>query len=106
MTDVGIMNQYFGTQYSQEDLQQRLAQRRSHTRDGSQRALSLSMVSPVSHGGDDMDMSGMVGGGDTLDDIIMQNNKEIQRRQSLSGFPQQEVDRRASMMEFGSSNNG
>lgn len=39
---------------------------------------------------------GMVGG-DTLDDIITQNNKEMQRRRSL------QRDRRSSAMEFGSS---
>ncbi|TVY55550.1 White collar 1 protein [Lachnellula suecica] len=42
--------------------------------------------------------------GDSLDDIIMQNNQKIQRRQSLPrGYSAQDVDRRASMMEFGSS---
>lgn len=94
------MNQFFGTQYSQEDLQQRLAQRRSQN--GSQRSMSMSMGMPVAPNGDDaMDLSGSMGG-DTLDDIIMQNNKAIQRRQSIAvPYAGQEVDRRSSMMEFG-----
>lgn len=96
------MNQFFGTQYSQEDLQARLQQRR---RNGSMR--TMSMGSPVTQDNTDaMDMSDMVGGGDSLDDIISQNNKEIQRRQSVSNpYSGQDIDRRASMMEFGNSNN-
>jgi PAS domain-containing protein len=100
------MNDFFGTQYSQEDLQQRVAQRRRGN--GSARAMTMSMVQPAPsppQGNESaMDMTGMVGG-DSLDDIIMQNSKEIQRRQSLpTAYPGQEVDRRSSMMEFGSSN--
>ncbi len=46
-----------------------------------------------------MELSGTMG--DTLDDI-MQNNMEIQRRQSLPrGYSAQDMDRRSSMMEFG-----
>ena len=49
-----------------------------------------------------IDISGMSDGGDSLDDIIMQNNRELQRRQSQSRpYPAQEIDRRSSMMEFG-----
>ena len=48
-----------------------------------------------------MDMTGMMGG-DTLDDIIMQNNQELHRRQSLPRVYPQDIDRRSSMMEFGS----
>jgi PAS domain-containing protein len=56
---------------------------------------------------DTMDMSNINGGGDSLDDIIMQNNKELQRLQSQSGsYPPREIDRRSSMMDFsGNSNN-
>jgi len=98
------MNQFFGTQYSQEDLQQRLAQKRN--RDGAQRTSSMSMAPPTSQGGDNnMDMTGMMGG-DTLDDIIMQNNREAQRRQSIPDpYSGPEVDRRSSLMEFGAANN-
>jgi PAS domain S-box-containing protein len=54
----------------------------------------------------EMDTSIMIGG-DSLDDIIMQNNQELQRRQSLpnqygDGISIQNDDRRGSMMEFGS----
>lgn len=64
-------------------------------------------------------MMGMIGsgsmananmmGGQTLDEIIQQNNKELQRRRSYQTHPNgnrysQEIDtRRASMLEFGSS---
>jgi PAS domain S-box-containing protein len=60
---------------------------------------------PVQHASDDaMDMGDTMGG-DTLDDIIMQNNKEIQRRQSITiPYAGQAVDRRSSMMEFGATN--
>jgi len=93
------MNQFFGTQYSQEDLQRQVAQRRN--RNGT-RGVGVSMPQPPQppQPGDDgaMDTTGMMGG-DTLDDIIMQNNEEIQRRRKLQG------DRRSSMMEFGSTDN-
>jgi len=95
------MNEFFGTQLSQQDLQGRLAERRQ--RNASQRALSMTMgaqsMSPPQINDANVSMTDMVG--DSLDDIIMQNNKEIQRRQSYGHQP---VDnRRASMMEFGSS---
>lgn len=44
-------------------------------------------------------------GGDSLDDIITQNDMEYHRRQSLpQGYVAPDDDRRSSMMEFGSSN--
>jgi hypothetical protein len=97
------MNQFFGTQYSQEDLQMRLQQRR---RNGS--LCTMAMGPPIPQDNTDtMDMSNINGGGDSLDDIIMQNNKELQRLQSQSGsYPPREIDRRSSMMDFsGNSNN-
>ncbi|TVY30895.1 White collar 1 protein [Lachnellula hyalina] len=96
------MNEFFGTNISQQDLQGRLAERRQ--RNASDRAMSLSMAPPMPPQGneDNMNMTGMVG--DSLDDIILQNNKEIQRRHSLSrGYSNQSLDRRSSMLEFGSS---
>jgi len=93
------MNSFFGTQYSQEDLQQRLAERRRSN--APNRASSSMVPGPQPQGNDDtMDM--MMGGGDSLDDIIMQNNQELQRRQSLPRAYPQDIDRRSSMMEFGS----
>jgi PAS domain S-box-containing protein len=98
-----MMNQFFGTQYSQEDLQRHVAQRRSQN---SRRNSSLVMALPPLQ--DEMDLSGMVGG-DSLDDIIMQNSKELQRRQSLPhqygvDTLDQESGHRPSLMGFGSSN--
>ena len=92
------MNQFFGTQLSQEDLQARLQQRR---RNGSIRTMSLG--APASPG--TIDMSSMSGGGDSLDDIL-QNNREIERRHSISRtYTGDDIDRRSSMLEFGSHNN-
>jgi PAS domain S-box-containing protein len=87
------MNQYFGTQYSQEDLQRQVAQRR-HAKSVNASPLEAPMGTP-----------GIIGG-DSLDDIIMQNSKELQRRQSMPhpyGADDLGPDRRSSMMEFGSS---
>ncbi|KAN0102028.1 hypothetical protein V8E51_012538 [Hyaloscypha variabilis] len=99
LAHVGVMNQFFGTQYSQEDLQQRLAERRRSN--APNRAGSTIIPGPQQQANDDtMDM--MMGGGDSLDDIIMQNNQELQRRQSLPRAYPQGIDRRSSMMEFGS----
>ncbi|KAE8441424.1 hypothetical protein EG329_004980 [Mollisiaceae sp. DMI_Dod_QoI] len=99
------MNNFFGTQYSQEDLQNRVAQRRAQNVPS--RASSVSMV-PTAPGPQlndgTIDMTGMVGGGDSLDDIIMQNNNEMRRQSLPQGYGTQDIDRRASMMEFGSVN--
>ncbi|KAG9231049.1 hypothetical protein BJ875DRAFT_506920 [Amylocarpus encephaloides] len=62
----------------------------------------MNITSPQSNHA--MGMEPMVSG-DSLDDILMQNGMEIQRRQSLpQAYSNQEPDRRTSMMEFGSSN--
>jgi PAS domain-containing protein len=95
------MNQFFGTQYSQEDLQQRLAERRRSN--APSRANSSSMGPGTHQQGTDDAMDMMMGGGDSLDDIIMQNNQELQRRQSLPMAYSRDIDRRSSMMEFASS---
>ena len=94
------MNNYYERQYSQEDLQ-RLADMNSHD----------AMMGIMGTNG--MDSSGMMGA-HTLDDIINQNQKEIQRRSSFhhsnsyhSNRPVQELgSRRSSMLEFGPGNNG
>jgi PAS domain S-box-containing protein len=98
------MNQFFGTQYSQEDLQRHVAQRRNQH---SRRQSGIVMPPLQSH--DDMDLSGMVGG-DSLDDIIMQNSKELQRRQSMpsqysTDTLDQDPHRRATLMDFGTNTN-
>lgn len=86
------MNGFYGRQYSGDDLH-RLAQVNSQN----------TMMGMMGAGG--MGDTGMAGG-QTLDEIITQNNKEIQRRRS---YQQQYIptsnpgvdSRRASMMEFG-----
>jgi PAS domain S-box-containing protein len=96
------MNEFFGTQYSQEDLQARLQQRR---RNASLRNMSMGLPVPQENT-DKVDVSDIPGGGDSLDDIIMQNNKEEQRRQSQTRpYPEKDIDRRSSIMEFGGNSN-
>ena len=90
------MNQLFGTQNSQEDLQEAALRK---NRNGASRNMSAPAITPIlPNTGGMMETTAMVGG-DTLDDIIAQNNKEMQRRRSL------QRDRRSSAMEFGSSSN-
>ncbi|KAI9773950.1 MAG: blue light receptor [Candelina submexicana] len=91
------MNGFFGRQYSADDLR-RFAELNSG-------GAMMSMIST-----DGMHTSTMIGG-QTLDEIINQNNKELRRRQSAQQFntgpPDQESDnRRASMLEFGSGDGG
>lgn len=89
------MNGYYERQYSADDLQM-MADMNTH--DG-----MMAMLGPTG-----MDGSGIVGG-QTLDEIISQNN-EIQRRRSYnqmqsygsSQASQEQDPRRASMLEFGS----
>ena len=97
---MGNASGYYDRQYSIEDLQ-RLTDMNNHD-------TVLDLVGPNA-----MDTSGMVGGGQTLDEIINQNNKEMQRRRSLHHSHQhgssrsvsdQEL-RRPSMLEFGSESN-
>jgi PAS domain S-box-containing protein len=101
------MNHFFGTQYSQEDLQRHVAQRRNQLG-----RRQTSGVMPMALGQDEMDISDISGmvGGDSLDDIIMQNSKTLQRRQSLPhqygpDVLDQDHGRRATLMDFGSNMN-
>lgn len=94
-TNVGNMNGYYDRQYPADELQ-RVADMNN---DG-----MMGILGP-----NGIDSSGMVGG-QTLDEIINQNNKELQRRRSYNQMNPyastpvgQEHDlRRASMLEFGS----
>ncbi len=99
-TNVGNMNGYYERQYSTDDLQ-RLAALNNHDQ-----------IMGIS-GPNGIDMSGMMGG-QTLDDIINQNNKEFQRRRSfhqsnpfasITRHLNDHDSRRSSMLEFGSGNN-
>ena len=97
-SDLGNMNGYYQKPYSAEDLQ-------TMTDLGNHDAMMSLMM------GNGLDASAMVGG-QTLDDIISMNNKELQRRRSFHqsqsyGLNRGSLDpRRSSMMEFGSGNNG
>ncbi|CAD6455771.1 2a2cfdc6-dc6f-48c8-b03d-222b5ed342eb [Sclerotinia trifoliorum] len=108
------MSNFFNPQMTQEDLQRQVAQRRAHSR-------SLSMTQPLQQhqqhqqqhhqqqqqqssaqiNANSMSMNDMMSGGDSLDDIIMQNNNELQRRQSYSQTFAPDHDRRSSMLEYG-----
>ncbi|KAL8762243.1 MAG: hypothetical protein Q9184_001724 [Pyrenodesmia sp. 2 TL-2023] len=99
-THVGNMGGYYGQQYSMEDL-------------GKMEGMdSDEMVHYMNANG--LDPSAMMGG-QTLDEIINQNSKELQRRQSFhlpQTFPgtrlpmDQHPRRTTSMMEFGGLGNG
>ncbi|KAL3426412.1 GATA zinc finger [Phlyctema vagabunda] len=107
--DVTMMNQFFGTQYSQEDLQQLLAQRRG--RNGSTKPMGMPMPPPTPQRNEGSMHMVDFAGGDSLDDIIMQNSKELHRRQSYTRQPYggdlaRNDGQRSSMLEFGSSDNG
>ncbi|KFY30546.1 hypothetical protein V494_08119, partial [Pseudogymnoascus sp. VKM F-4513 (FW-928)] len=115
------MHEFFGPQYTREDRsqqpqqqqQQQNAQRRYPRNDGGGQGMGMAMLGPVSEN-EAMDMTNMpdlMGGGDTLDDIVRQNSKELLRRQSLPlqqyGGGMDDIytplqNRRGSMMEFGS----
>ena len=100
-TNVGDMAGYYGRQYSSEEMQ----------KVGEMDPDTL-MAYMNSHG---MDVSGLMGG-QTLDEIIHQNSKEMQRRQSFhpsQHFPANRLSmdrdprRTSSMLEFGGlRNNG
>src|SRR5687768_9922475 len=97
------MNDFFGTAFSQEDLERRRHSIRGQQPQQNVQLQGMQMAGP---GQDNvgMGMNTMVGG-DTLDDIIMQNNNEMQRQQSIQqSYPPQGLDRRQSMMEYGSNN--
>lgn len=99
------MNDFFGTAFSQEDLERRRHSSRGQQPQQNAQLQGMQMAGPGPENVG-MGMNAMVGG-DTLDDIIMQNNNEIQRQQSLQqSYPQQGIDRRQSMMEYGSNNGG
>lgn len=97
--NVGNINGYYDRQYSTEDLQ-RVADINNHE-------TIMGMMGP-----NGMDASGMIGG-QTLDEIISQNNKEMLRRRSFhqsqpygpERSSQDRDPRRPSMLEFGPGGN-
>ncbi|KFY82806.1 hypothetical protein V500_10322, partial [Pseudogymnoascus sp. VKM F-4518 (FW-2643)] len=112
------MHEFFGPLYTRDDRsqqqqqQQQPAQRRYPRNDIGGQGMGMGMLGPVSEN-EAMDMTNMpdmMGGGDTLDDIVRQNSKELLRRQSLPlhqyGGEMDDIytpieNRRGSMMEFG-----
>ncbi|OBT69079.1 hypothetical protein VE03_01425 [Pseudogymnoascus sp. 23342-1-I1] len=113
------MHEFFGPQYTREDRsqqqqqqQQQPAQRRYPRNDIGGQAIGMAMLGPVSENEamDMTDIPDLMGGGDTLDDIVRQNSKELLRRQSLPMHQyvgeMEDIytpiqNRRGSMMEFG-----
>ncbi|KAI0127948.1 PAS domain-containing protein [Xylariales sp. AK1849] len=101
-----MMDNFFGTQLSQDELQRRHARQRSQ-----RRATNSGMNSQVPQQMSMTQDTSMLGA-DSLDDIIRSNHQELQRRRSLpqqaygGQMSQEEVDRRLSMMDFASNNNG
>ena len=101
-TNVGNMNSFYERPYSTEDYQRLMN-------------MSNNGMNMGSAGTNGMGVPGMMGG-QTLEEILGQNNKDVQRRRSFhqsnsyngtNGRHLQEHDsRRSSMMEFGSGNNG
>ncbi|QSZ31438.1 hypothetical protein DSL72_001003 [Monilinia vaccinii-corymbosi] len=98
---------------SQADLQRQVAERRAHRpraqqqrqqqRQQQQQQQQQQHHSPQPNS-NPMNMNDVMSGGDSLDDIIMQNNHELQRRQSYSQTFSPDHDRRSSsMLEFGNS---
>ncbi|KAI5925609.1 PAS domain-containing protein [Camillea tinctor] len=102
------MDNFFGNQLTQEELQRRHAIQRSQRRQ-SNNPLNQQASLPQYPSSTNPDTP-MIGA-DSFDDIIRTNSAEIQRRRSLppQQFPpqlsQSDADRRMSMMEFGGSDN-
>ncbi|KAL7619983.1 hypothetical protein AAE478_010531, partial [Parahypoxylon ruwenzoriense] len=100
------MDNFFGNQLSQEELQRRHAHQRNQRRQAStalNQPVQQSQYCPATAANLD---SSLVGA-DSLDEIIRSNSQELQRRRSLpqqfqGQISQDEPDRRMSMMEFGS----
>ncbi|KAI1385303.1 uncharacterized protein F4822DRAFT_340771 [Hypoxylon trugodes] len=102
------MDNFFGNQLSQEELQRRHAQQRSQRRQAT--AMNQQSQQPQYCSVTGANPEPPLVGADSLDDIIRSNSQELHRRRSLpQQFPgqmsQTEPDRRMSMMEFGNGDN-
>lgn len=100
-TDVANMDDFFGRQLSEEEYR-RITDEQAARGQGDLIAMT---------GMGEMQPNGMIGG-DTLDDIVRENQREILRRRSMqqpygrsSGRENGEGSRSASMMEFGGPGN-
>ncbi|KAI1491729.1 PAS domain-containing protein [Biscogniauxia mediterranea] len=104
------MDNFFGHQLTQEELQRRHAIQRNQRRQSSN-PLNQQAPAPQFPPGSSANPDTPMIGADSLDDIIRTNSVEIQRRRSLppQQFPphlsQSDADRRMSMMEFGGHDN-
>ncbi|KAI1175330.1 PAS domain-containing protein [Nemania sp. FL0916] len=109
------MDNFFGGQLSQEELQRRHSQQRLRRRQLAhplatpplQQPAQYNPVPGVSSAGTDTPMVGA----DSLDDIVQNNSAELRRRslpqaqQFSPHMPQVDADRRMSMLEFGDGDN-
>jgi len=103
------MNEYFGTTYSQEDLQRR----RHSVRDGSNQGNSsgngnrqfqdMAMGAIPGQANSGMNMNNNMIGGESLNEMMLQNNNQaIHRQRTLNRtYSEQMLDRRTNSMEFG-----
>lgn len=113
------MDAFFGTQYSQGDVQRQAANRRASR--GARVGMQERRASTeAGQSGMDLDLSPTDGQGmgmhdvmigDSLDDIILQNNHEIQRRRSLPQHQDSDLGNghdmsTSNMMKFGSNMQG
>jgi PAS domain S-box-containing protein len=108
------MNNYFGSPVSQQQLQRQLAARR---RAQHNQSADMSMLDTGAQGSTHGEhMSGMadnpmVGGGDSLDDMLRENQNNLHRRRSIpqpmmAQLSPDGVDhRRVSMLDFGNGGN-
>ncbi|KAK6953172.1 blue light receptor [Daldinia eschscholtzii] len=103
------MDNFFGNQLSQEELQRRHSQQRNQRRlvtASINQSAQQAQYGPVTAANPGPSLVGA----DSLDDIMCNNSQDLQRRRSLpQQFPGQippvDADRRMSMMEFGSGDN-
>lgn len=104
--NVKIMNEFIDTQHSFEDLQNMIVSRR---KSGGSRSSNLppayhDSLHQFDHSAENYEISAGVHG-DSLDEIISQNNMELQTRQTLPRqYDEQEGDHRSSLMELDNSN--
>lgn len=110
-------NNFYTSPLSPEEARRQLAmqqngqQDQNHGQNVMVGAGNIGGLDPTSPLSTTMDGLPMDGGGESLDDIVSQNNRELQRRRSVphpfpSQLSQHEVDRRLSVMDFNSAADG
>lgn len=106
-----MSNNFFNSSMTQADLQRQVAERRAHSRSMSitqpQHQRQHQQQSSPQPSSNSMHMNDVMSGGESLEDIIMQNNQDFQRRQVYPQNYSSDHDRRSSsIMEFGNDNSG